>query len=53
MLNVVIPIVTNVKGYQKLVSKLVDLEDVNVLIGITSSLKSQVEAWSGDNVYII
>ena len=53
MLNVVIPIVSNVNGYNKLVSKLIGLEDVNVLIGITSSLKSHVEGLSGDNVYVI
>ncbi len=52
MLNVLIPIVSNVKAYQKLLSALNSADNLNVLVGITSSLKSQLTS-IGENVYVI
>lgn len=52
MLNVLIPIVSNVKAYQKLLSALNNADNLNVLIGITSSLKSQLTS-IGENIYVI
>lgn len=53
MLNVLIPIVSNVKSYQKLISALNNAENINVLIGITSSLKSQIMNFASDNIFLI
>ena len=52
MLNVLIPIVSNVKSYQKLISALNNAENINVLIGITSSLKSQIMNFASDNIFL-
>ena len=52
MLNVLIPIVSNVKAYQKLLSALNSADNLNVLVGIKSSLKSQLTS-IGENVYVI
>ena len=53
MLNVVIPIVNNPKSYDKLVTNLKDVEDVNILIGTTPLLCSKIEHLAGENVSII
>lgn len=52
MVNIVIPIVSNLKSYKKLLSTLNGAEDINVLVGVCSSMASQIHL-NSENIFII
>lgn len=52
MVNIVIPIVNNLKSYKKLLSTLNGAEDINVLVGVCSSMASQIHL-NSENIFII
>lgn len=51
MLNVIIPIVDNSKRYYKILESLTNLANVNVYIGVTSSLIKDFDFINGDNLF--
>lgn len=53
MINVVVPIVHNAKSYKKVLSSLVNVDNVNVLIGVVSSQMSVLQTLEGDNIYYV
>ena len=55
MLNVVIPIIDNIQKYRDLLFGIVGSDQINVLIGVTSSLKSKLNNFEehSDNVSIL
>ncbi len=53
MINVVVPIVHNAKSYKKVLSSLVNVDNINVLIGVVSSQMSVLQTLEGDNIYYV
>ena len=53
MINVIVPIVHNAKSYKKVLSSLVNVDNVNVLIGVVSSQMSVLQTLEGDNIYYV
>ena len=52
MINVLIPITNNPKGFRKIIASLSNADDVTLFIGVTSSLASELRFIEGDNVYL-
>ena len=53
MINVIVPIVHNAKSYKKVLSSLVNVDNVNVLIGVVGSQMSVLQTLEGDNIYYV
>ena len=53
MINILIPITQNAKGYKKIIADLSSIEEGEIFIGVTTSQKDTLQYPNRENIHVI